>query len=723
MQNMSRIIKSGLRYANGGVVPGKGNGDKIPAMLTPGEVVVPKAVLRDHPALAPALGDMREEALEGQGKNVAKTNAQALRGPVAHFADGTPSANQEAFNASRDGSTPRAASQTATPEAGPIRQPINVDAASPVGSAAATEAAAAKPAGFFARNAAAASSALGKTGSSLVAGAKIAGKALPLASGAAELGAGIYNRDAEQAGWGAADTAAGALMYTPAAPVAGAYLGIRGGQAIANQALGEEGRDAVGGTINELGQALRRGTNGKLGWGTSPDAMNTLRAQDQAAAATAAAKPSTPAATASTPAVSAAPAAPAANVGSPVIRASPANGSPLYSDDGSGNPVTESSSGLSGGSVVGNQAGRDINNRLAAQYDARIAGESNRGAGSLSGGFGNSSVDKTNAEFARSSLRDDMMRMHGRSPAAIAAMVQMSQHPQDLEQARTIAQMQSATSLRGQQMAADASRYGQNVAAQASNYNSDNSLRGAMAPVLAAQGIRQAVTAAYGPGGSQGGSGGGGGGNNGGNSSTIPGATPEEQAQFERHNTAADRLERAGLTAQGKEARDSATAVTTRVAARGGEQRKTIDDLTGYLQSNFSDPNDPAKPDAQAAGKAAARVFAQYGDQLKGLSPAAMQAKAQELFESQQLHDHESQVAPSIFDRVKDKLGVYTPPAPISIGDRDLRGGRTENGGLFSRGNSHETLTYMPDGSVVNHGMLTSSQRANVLRRGQKDYK
>ena len=77
------------------------------------------------------------------------------------------------------------------------------------------------------------------------------------------------------------DTAAGAALYSPAAPVAGAYLGARAAyeapQAIRDQ-LGETGLDAVGGTINNIG--LRSGL-----WGTNDDAYLALRRGDAQTAA------------------------------------------------------------------------------------------------------------------------------------------------------------------------------------------------------------------------------------------------------------------------------------------------------------------------------------------------------------------------------------------------------------------------------------------------------
>lgn len=55
----------------------------------------------------------------------------------------------------------------------------------------------------------------------------------------------------------AVDTAAGAALFTPAAPAAGAYLGARGvyeAPGILRNAIGEDGLDKIGGVINQIGQ-------------------------------------------------------------------------------------------------------------------------------------------------------------------------------------------------------------------------------------------------------------------------------------------------------------------------------------------------------------------------------------------------------------------------------------------------------------------------------------
>lgn len=84
--------------------------------------------------------------------------------------------------------------------------------------------------------------------------------ALQGAAGAYNAYQGIQEGDAWKTGVGAADAVAGAALFTPAAPIAGAYLGARGaydtakaaGGAIYNN-LSEGARDVVGGTVNQIG--------------------------------------------------------------------------------------------------------------------------------------------------------------------------------------------------------------------------------------------------------------------------------------------------------------------------------------------------------------------------------------------------------------------------------------------------------------------------------------
>jgi TP901 family phage tail tape measure protein len=67
------------KFADGGVVPGTGNKDTVPAMLTPGEVVLTKQTVKDNPELVAALqnGSVKKY---GTGTGKRQTTGQASKG-------------------------------------------------------------------------------------------------------------------------------------------------------------------------------------------------------------------------------------------------------------------------------------------------------------------------------------------------------------------------------------------------------------------------------------------------------------------------------------------------------------------------------------------------------------------------------------------------------------------------------------------------------------------
>jgi TP901 family phage tail tape measure protein len=65
---MMMPIRGRKKFAKGGVVPGSGNGDTVPAMLTPGEVVVPKGIAKENMALLSSL--MSGKLLVGMQKEL-----------------------------------------------------------------------------------------------------------------------------------------------------------------------------------------------------------------------------------------------------------------------------------------------------------------------------------------------------------------------------------------------------------------------------------------------------------------------------------------------------------------------------------------------------------------------------------------------------------------------------------------------------------------------------
>ena len=69
-----------LALRDGGTVPGKGSGDKIPALYEPGEFVVSNDMLDAEPGLREQLHDLRGDVLAAKGKTVAEADAQAVKG-------------------------------------------------------------------------------------------------------------------------------------------------------------------------------------------------------------------------------------------------------------------------------------------------------------------------------------------------------------------------------------------------------------------------------------------------------------------------------------------------------------------------------------------------------------------------------------------------------------------------------------------------------------------
>ena len=83
-------LKNGgeLRTGQGGMVPGKGKGDKIAAKYEPGEFVVSNAMLAKSPGLRQELQALRKEVLAEQGMTPEQADAKAMRGPGLRAVNG-----------------------------------------------------------------------------------------------------------------------------------------------------------------------------------------------------------------------------------------------------------------------------------------------------------------------------------------------------------------------------------------------------------------------------------------------------------------------------------------------------------------------------------------------------------------------------------------------------------------------------------------------------------
>ena len=72
------LRNAALRFQDGGVVPGSGRGDKIPAKYEPGEFVVSNDMIDDNPGLREQLSSLRAETLAARGKTVEEADAKAM---------------------------------------------------------------------------------------------------------------------------------------------------------------------------------------------------------------------------------------------------------------------------------------------------------------------------------------------------------------------------------------------------------------------------------------------------------------------------------------------------------------------------------------------------------------------------------------------------------------------------------------------------------------------
>lgn len=326
--------------------------------------------------------------------------------------------------------------------------------------------------------------------------------ALQGAAGAYNAYQGVQEGDAWKTGVGAADAVAGAALFTPAAPVAGAYLGLRGAYDTAKAAggavydnLSEKARDVIGGTVNQIG--LNTGL-----WGVDDSAKLMADAQARlanpadtlrkTAPGAAPANDRNPYAAANATKIAAADAQNKAAPPAPATPANPNGNVTRIGNEYSGTNVRGDitingfapGAGLNLGSGASSPqnmaaadnlaASNDITPRLRAQaqYDAEVANAQRindmqqrmNGAGSKAAMLDLRSPEylaARNASVTSTISRDGRPRLRSEVEAE-TARTRMAQDAQT-------AQMQNQTVQRGQELTADASRYG-----------SDNSLRGTM---------------------------------------------------------------------------------------------------------------------------------------------------------------------------------------------------------------------------------------------------
>ena len=584
---------AGIRFQDGGHVPGTGTGDKIPAKYEPGEFVVSNDMIDDNPGLREQLSGLRADTLAARGKTVEEADAKALRyhgglrggeygqetrneelpslgrpsvdlqgqdrlgagdlrdrrtgGEGARHAqvslraaDGFDPLDRMARNLTGQNSLPPRSpvgnmadelarnARAAVPEGPAVRPtaPLPPDAAaaydsSPEGRA--TKVQALKDTrGYFQGNPSAAPTgtappaptattpstaskwfgaaddwkgmAGSQAGSLKLAPPEAPGRvakgfgALQGAAGAYNAYQGIQEGDAWKTGVGAADAVAGAALFTPAAPIAGAYLGVRGaydtakaaGGAIYNN-LSEGARDVVGGTVNQIG--LNTGL-----WGVDDSA----KMQMDAAAPTTLRKtaPGAPTQTrpedtfAGPPAAAAGAASPATDPGAP-RRVDRPGQSPLFTN------VADDAPYIGNNALMARGNGPNAQNMAAANNLAATDSLRSQGAalgGQSAGGSGMPAMPQTlhsgndwasrksleNLRTSASSIYDSQSRWGNKAKAAADANVYQN------AQAMDAAKQAGADPGSVSRTKAGADMFGSKTAADASRYGSDNSLRGQM---------------------------------------------------------------------------------------------------------------------------------------------------------------------------------------------------------------------------------------------------
>ncbi|WP_157667124.1 MULTISPECIES: hypothetical protein [unclassified Acidovorax] len=604
---------AGIRFQDGGHVPGTGRGDKIPAKYEPGEFVVSNDMIDDNPGLREQLSGLRAETLAARGKTVEEADAKALRYhgglrggeygqetrneelPAAHaggrdfqrldgqsnhvlhsrggdtqgvrnaqvtlravegfggsadpdFWRGNPNplqgsqANQSLLDAARQRIDPvQSAAAQAAPEGPSARPtaPLPPDAAaaydaSPEGRA--TKAQALKDTrGYFQGNPSAAPTGTAppantpstaskwfgaaddwkkfasgpadsphKSGRMTAPGAPgwlgKAGGAVQGVMGAKNAYDGIQEGDAWKAGVGAADAVAGAALFTPAAPVAGAYLGLRGAWDTARTAggaiydnLSEGAKDTIGGWANQI--ALNTGLGGvndDAKMQLDAAAPTTLRKTAPGAATTASA--TTPR-TRPEDAFAGPPESARSPVGDTVVFGSDANPGNVtrngneYSGTNVRGDITVN--GFAPGAGLGLGSGPNAQNMAAANNLAATDSLRSQGAalsGQLAGGSGVPAMPQTlhsgndwasrknleNLRTSASSIYDSQSQWGNKAKAA--ADVSAYQNAQAMDTAARTGSDPGSVSRTN----AQASMFGSKTAADASRYGSDNSLRGQM---------------------------------------------------------------------------------------------------------------------------------------------------------------------------------------------------------------------------------------------------
>lgn len=228
-------IPDWMRYAlrDGGTVPGKGEGDKIPALYEPGEFVVSNDMLERTPGLREQLHALRDETLESQGKDPEQVDAQQAKGKTLRAAFGADGSWDGKFAPEFEGKGVKPVGGAGAP--GQFKMPSG---ATP------------DPKAGFARG----------------------------ASGAVEAA-----QTAAKTGWRAG---LGRMATTALGPVAGAGLLGHSVGSIAYENMGQDTQDMIGGTVNNIMKRFGGGVDDTaMQFGVMPGPQSSLNTAAKPAAA------------------------------------------------------------------------------------------------------------------------------------------------------------------------------------------------------------------------------------------------------------------------------------------------------------------------------------------------------------------------------------------------------------------------------------------------------
>ena len=472
---------AGIRFQDGGHVPGTGRGDKIPAKYEPGEFVVSNDMIDDNPGLREQLSGLRAETLAARGKTVEEADAKALNGgrrPSLRAAEGFPGidVDERPWRGSADSRLfardpgPGNPNVGRTPPAVPAAPAAAPPAAAPGRLRAAFD-------GATGRNFVGPNRPMSAAAKAGVLGGAVLGAAVEAPGVAAVAG------DADSTGVDVATQVAGAGGKLAAAGLgakAGAALGAFGGPAapvtvplgaMLGGAAGYWGADKLIEGGRSLAGADTRDPAEQVAQRAAPPAATTLRTRPEDTFA-------------GPPAAAAGAASPATDPGAP-RRVDRPGQSPLFTNVADDAPYIGNNALMARGNGPNAQNMAAANNLVATDslrsQGAALGGQSAGGSGMPampqtlhSGNDWASRKSLENLRTSASSIYDSRSRWGNKAKAAADANAYQN------AQAMDAAKQAGADPGSVSRTKAGADMFGSKTAADASRYGSDNSLRGQM---------------------------------------------------------------------------------------------------------------------------------------------------------------------------------------------------------------------------------------------------